>query len=165
MDVPDFSPRMPEVEPLPDGFVEFAWGMAENTARGELVIITPGRNIITSGELPPKDRLTSQQLDYLSQIAPLNQSWRIVAIGLTDLETFQIDAYQAVPILGVLEALVQIGHRVLLFEGHASALTSLCRSADLLIVEAGMLPYMHSDWERVARSELRKPNVLRINMR
>lgn len=159
----DFTPRMPTVEPLPNGLVEFARGMAANTDQRELVIITPGRNVITSGALPPLNTLHPTLIADLEAIAPSDRPWQIVAIGLTERDLFEANAYQAVPFLSILEGLVQLGHAVILFEGHPSALLSVCRDADLLIVDGQMTPFLQSDWQETALTVLRQPNIIKVN--
>jgi len=155
---------MPAVEPIPEGMVDFLWRTAADRSRNELIILTPGRNYMTSGELPSKDELTKAQVDFIKSIVPLDEQWRIAAIGMTDSEGFQADAYKAVPILSMLESLVQVGHAVILFEGHPSALKEICAGGDLLIVDETMVSFLQPDWMDAAKSVLSRPNVIQLRV-
>ncbi len=57
---------------------------------------------------------------------------------------------------------MQIGHAVVLFEGHPSALAEVCRAADLLVVDSEMIPFLQTDWLPVAQAVMREPNVVKV---
>lgn len=80
---------------------------------------------------------------------------------MTELQAFRENSYRAVPFLDFLEGLVRLGHAVVLFEGHASALTRVCQDADLLIVDEAMISFLQSDWLSAAEAVMRRPCVLK----
>jgi hypothetical protein len=67
---------------------------------------------------------------------------------------------QFIPFLGYLIGMAYLGHSVVVFEGHPSALSIACRDADLLIVDGAMLQHLQKDRVTVATSVLRKRKIL-----
>ena len=159
----DYSPRMPAVAPLQEGIVQYARDLAFDPVNRRLIMLTPDRQIKTSTNLAPRDTLPHEFIAHLESIAPSTEQWLIAAIGMTDFEALQEDPYQAVPFLGTLEGFVQLGHAVLLFEGHSSALGAVCENADLLLVDELMIPHLQPDWLQIALSVMRNEYVIRIN--
>ncbi len=159
----NFSPRMPAVAPLKEGTVQYARDLAFDPVNRRLVMITPGRDIKTSVNLPPKDTLPQEFIAHLESIAPSTEQWLIVSIGMTDFDALQEDPYQAIPFLGTLEGFVQLGHAVILFEGHANALAEVCENADLLLIDEQMIPYMNESWLQVTLNVMRNDYIIRIN--
>ena len=159
----DFSPRMPEVTPLREGTVQYARDLAFDPVNRRLVMITPGREIKTSVNLPPKDTLPQEFIAHLESIAPSTEQWLIVAIGMTDYDALQEDPYQCIPFLGTLEGFVQLGHAVILFEGHSNALAEVCENADLLLVDESMISHMKEDWLQISLNVMRNDYIIRIN--
>jgi len=158
----DFRPRMPEVDEMIEEALELARQMAADREKRQLVILTPGRNVTSSATLPPRETLRPEFLAELESLAPSDRQRSIVAIGMTDFRAFQANPYLAVPFLKLLHGLVQIGHGVILFEGHPSALAEVCRDADLLIVDGEMIPFLQPDWLPVAQAVMREPNVVKV---
>ena len=159
----DFSPRMPAVSPLQEGTVQYARDLAFDPVNRRLVMITPGREIKTSVNLPPKDTLPQEFIAHLESIAPSTEQWLIVAIGMTDYEALHEDPYQCIPFLGTLEGFVQLGHAVILFEGHPNAIAEVCENADLLLVDELMIPHLKDDWLQVILNVMRNDYIIRIN--
>jgi len=156
----DFTPRMPEVDEMKGEALEHARQMA---AHGEkLIIFTPGRNVTFSATLPPRETLREDFFAELESLAPSDRQRSIVAIGMTEFRAFLANPYLAVPFLKLLHGLVQIGHAVILFEGHASALAEVCRDADLLVVDSEMIQFLQTDWLPVAQAVMREPNVVKV---
>lgn len=163
MEAVDFSPRMPEVEKdFEEGAIALAKELASDHAKRQMAILTPGRNVKRSKTLPPPEELPPGNRNILESIAPSARPQFIVAIGMTEVNAFQSNPYRAVPFLNVLEGLVQIGHAVLLFEGHSSALSAVCKDADLLLVDEAMIPFLQADWMTAAESGMKFPCVLKI---
>lgn len=154
---------MPTVAPLKEGTVQYARDLAFDPVNRRLVMITPKREIKTSTNLPPKDTLPQEFIAHLESIAPSTEQWLIVAIGMTDYDALQVDAYQCIPFLGTLEGFVQLGHAVILFEGHANALAEVCENADLLLVDEKMIPFMKAEWLQVTLNVMRNDYIIRIN--
>jgi len=161
----DFSPRMPEVDSdlLTEEVIIFAQDMAENQSERHLVIITPGRMIKTSDTLPARETLAPEFVSRLETIAPSNKPWNIIAIGMTEFRAFNASPNNSVPFLDLLHGFVQIGHAVILFEGHPSGFTQMCRNRDLIVVDSEMIPFLQSDWLETAKSTMRNPNILKVN--
>jgi Flp pilus assembly protein TadD len=161
----DFSPRMPEVDAdlLTEEVLNLAQSMATDQDKRQLIIITPGRLIRTSDVLPPRETLSSEFVSMLEGVAPSGKQWNIIAIGMTEFRAFNASPNTSVPFLELLHGFVQIGHAVILFEGHPSGLMQMCPNRDLLVVDSEMIPFLQSDWLEIARSTMRKPNILKVN--
>lgn len=161
----DFSPRMPEVDSdlLTDELLTIAQDMAEIKSKPKLVIITPGRLIKTSDPLPGRETIEPKLLSMLEEIAPSSNYWNVIAIGMTEFRAFNASPHNSVPFLNLLHGFAQIGHAVILFEGHPSGFIQMCRNCDLLVVDSEMIPFLQSDWLEVARTTMRTPNILKVN--
>jgi len=68
----DFTPRMPEVEPITGDVIQFARLMAIKKEKRQVVYITPGRIINTLGPLPPPEETMSQ--DMIAQLKSMVQT-------------------------------------------------------------------------------------------
>jgi hypothetical protein len=168
----DFTPRMPEVDVPPDLDARFA--RARRIASGDevvasprgrvegqrhLVIVTPGRMCM----MQPCPRPGSMQADTVAaieQVAPSSKPLTIAVIALTELSALRANLAKAIPFVGYLFGLAYLGHTVVVFEGHASALRAGCRDADLIIVDEAMIPFLSRDWLTVAWSVTRTPQAL-----
>jgi tetratricopeptide repeat protein len=161
----DFSPRMPDVDSdmLTNELLTIAQDMAEIKREPKLVIITPGRLIKTSDPLPGRETIEPKFLSMLEEIAPSSNHWNILAIGMTEFRAFNASPHNSVPFLNLLHGFAQIGHAVILFEGHPSGLTQMCRNRDMIVVDSEMIPFLQTDWLEVAKSTMRQPNVLKVN--
>lgn len=161
----DFSPRMPQVDEdrLTEEVLNVAQGMATDRIKRQLVIITPGRLIKTSDPLPARETLAPEFVSMLEGFAPSIQHWNIIAIGMTEFRAFNASPNTSVPFLELLHGFIQIGHAVILFEGHPSGFTQMCRDRDLLVVDSEMIPFLQTDWLEIAKSTMRQPNVLKVN--
>ena len=158
----DFTPRMPDARPVQEGVVDYARDVAFDPVNRRLVMITPDRRIKTSPILPSKHELPIQFVVELESIAPSAGQWLIVAIGLTDPDALALDMYRCVPFMGMLQGLSQIGHAVVLFEGHEEALGDVCKDANLLIVDDAMIPFLAEDWMARVLGSMRNPYIIRI---
>ena len=159
----DYSPRMPAVAPLQEGIVQRARDLAFDPINRRLVMITPERTIKTSESLAPSDMLPDEFVAHLESIAPSTEQWLIVAVGMTDYEAVQEDPYQAIPFFGTLEGFVQLGHAVILFEGHNNALGAVCENADLLLVDEKMIPHLSENWLQITLNVMRNDYIIRVN--
>jgi hypothetical protein len=163
MDEIDYSPHMPEVgQTLPEDTLDYARQIASDSAKRHLVIITPGRTITTSSHLPPPDSLNQDFSAWLKKLVPLPPPANVVAIGMTDPKAFRANPDQAVPFMNMLEGLVQLGHAVILFEGHPSAFTKIVRGIDGLIVDAEMVPFLQEDWLQTAIKVMKGQIILEV---
>lgn len=161
----DFSPRMPEVDSdmLTEELLTIVQDMAEIKSKRQLVIITPGRLIKTSAPLPAHETLAPDFLSMIEALAPSSSQWIIIAIGMTEFRAFNASPHNSVPFLKLLHGFAQIGHAVILFEGHPSGLAQMCRHRDLLVVDSEMIPFLQTDWLEIARSTMRTLNILKVN--
>jgi hypothetical protein len=140
-----------------------AQDMAEIKSKPKLVIITPGRLIKTSDPLPGRETIEPKFLSMLEEIAPSTNRWNVLAIGMTEFRAFNASPHNSVPFLHLLHGFAQIGHSVILFEGHPSAFTQMCNNRDLLVVDSEMIPFLQSDWLEIARTTMRTPNILKVD--
>jgi hypothetical protein len=151
MDEIDYTPHMPDVgETLPEETLDYARQIASDSAKRHLVMITPGRAVTTSSHLPPPGSMNHDFAAWLKKLVPLRPPANVVAIGMTDQKAFRANPDQAIPFMNILEGLVQLGHAVILFEGHPSAFTEVVRGVDALIVDAEMAPFLQKDWLQTA---------------
>ena len=127
-------------------------------------MITPNREIKTSINLPPKDTLPQEFIAHLESLAPSTEQWLIVAIGMTEFTAIKDDPYQCIPFLGSLEGFVQLGHAVILFEGHTNALPEVCENADMLIIDERMIQHMKKDWLPIVLSVMRNDYIIRVKV-
>ena len=160
----DYSPRMPNVSPMKEGVVQYARDLAFDPINRRLILITPNREIKTSINLPPKDTLPQEFIAHLESLAPSTEQWLIIAIGMTEFTALKDNSYQCIPFLGTLEGFVQLGHAVILFEGHNNALPEVCENADMLIIDERMIPYMKKDWLSLVLTCMRNDYVIRVNV-
>jgi hypothetical protein len=163
-----YRPRMPEVEVVPA--IEDVFGRAREAARGEtslpdarphdrhLVVVTPGRMLMLQA-CPPAGSMAAKQVASIEQMLPSAVPRAIAVIAYTELRAIETDFAKAIPFAGMLLGCAYVGHAVWVFEGHLSALVAGCRSADVLLVDGGMLPYLPADWATVGASAMRRKEI------
>ena len=100
----------------------------------------------------------SQVAAFRKMLSPDRQR-HIAAVGYTELTAIKTSLAKAIPFMGMLLGLAYIGHAVWVFEGHISALAHGCRDADVLLVDGGMLPHLHADWQAAASATMRRPEI------
>ena len=125
-----------------------------------VAIILPNRRIGVQ-ECPPSGSSTAAMVQSIESILPSNEPCNVVAIAFTDIAvpgTIE-DIARAIPFLGFLMGFAYVGHNVIIFEGHASTYAAGLSEADLLLVDAQMIPFLQRDWLEVAFAVLRKPEV------
>lgn len=163
-----FAPYMPEVDiPVNAGVFAKARtdianaGAKERLAPGQhcLGILTPGRllmivNAPMPGSVP--DQFVAQVKALLASDKPLN----ITAIGFTALEPLMKDKAKCIPMLGQLLGFAYVGHNVLVFEGHTSALELGLQDCDVLWIDSAMLPFLEDGWIHVADRMMVPPRIL-----
>ncbi len=167
----DAAVGMPEVDVPPDAEERFAeaWRMASadaptppgHTVRGQrhIVIVTPGR-MLMSQPCPRPGSMKAEALGPIEAIAPSTTRLRIAVIAFTQLDRLLKNVADAIPFAGYLWGLGYVGHTVVVFEGHPSALKAGCRDADMLIVDEAMVPHLQRDWASVAWGVMRAPQIL-----
>ena len=134
---------------------------AEKIPKGQrhVAIITPGRMIILVAAPSPHTQ-SEQQLEPARSILPSEEPLQITAISYTKLEAYLEDKTKTkcIPFLGFLLAFAYLGHNVIVFEGHPSALESSVKNSDVLFLDSGMLPFMPEIWADVVFRAM-KPNA------
>ena len=147
---------MPEVDQVPD--IEAVFAKARRDAVHQVVIITPGR-MLMSRPCPPPGSMPPDKVTSFEQMMPSKVKRHVAAIAFTELRALTRDASKAIPFLGLLLGLAYIGHAVWVFEGHPSALPAGCRDADVLIADGAMVPALQKDWVSVASGVMKRPEV------
>ena len=122
----------------------------------QAVIVLPDRRLLILPMFDPKQVSIDprqQAKSVLRSDRPLHIS--VIACtgfkGLVQDEEVTVSAMiRSIPFLSFLASYAYVGHTVVVFEGHYSALEAGIRNADLLIVDSGMLPFLQMDWATVA---------------
>ena len=168
-----YAPFMPDVDE--QGNVQEVFAEARTAAskapdgRG-IVLIGPDRAVMVL-PVPPRSPGMDAQAPRVPDI-PSDQPRNIAVIANTgilaatqgkppDLQ----EAAKVIPFLGMLIAFGYAGHRVWIFEGHASALTAGLEHAEILLLDSGMLPLLQNDWMSVAQRVMDPPRRVLIHSR
>jgi hypothetical protein len=181
-----FEPHMPGVDLLSDmeGFFVQARELLEAESTDELVqkaglglltppentggktpkgqrhvaVITPGR-MISLAPAPLPNTKSEKELAPIKSILPSEKPLQITAISYTKLEAYMEDKTKTkcIPFLGFLLAFAYLGHNVIVFEGHPSALEFGVKNSDALFMDSAMLPFMGDNWADVVFKSM-KPN-------
>ena len=152
----DFSPRMPDVEEVPDLEERFSHARvaAADPQQRRIAIVSPQR-LTMFQDCPPKGTASPAMVAAIHQIVRTWDPLNIAVIGMTDVDAVMEDWSQAIPIAGFLLGMGYLGHRVVVFEGHPSSIAAGCRDADLLLVDGAMEPFLPENWVELARSTMR----------
>ncbi len=162
---------MPEVDVPPDLEERFrkAWRIAsgqEPAAQGDapigqryIVIMTPGRMLMAK-PCPHPNSMPAAAVQAIEKIAPPAPPLNITVIAFTRLDQLMKNMKEAIPFVGYLFGLGYIGHNVVVFEGHSTALAAGCRDADMLIVDEAMVPYLQQQWASAAWGVMRGAKIL-----
>ena len=124
----------------------------EAAAKGQrhVAVITPGR-MISLVPAPRPRSLSEKQLAPVKSILPSQVPLQISAISYTKLEAYVQDTSKTkcIPFLGFLLAFAYLGHSVIVFEGHPSALEFGVKNSHVLFMDSGMLPFLAENWAEV----------------
>jgi hypothetical protein len=155
-----FDPRMPDVDLRADAGSAFAKARAKASGESEnfrIAIVRPDRAVLFF-PLPPPPPETSQMAKQLAAVIPSDRSRNIAVISSTEFTMNRTgtgaslqEANSAIPFIGILCGLAYLGHRIWIFEGHASALAQGLEHSEVLVVDSGMLPFLQPDWMQVAQ--------------
>ncbi len=115
-----------------------------------VAIVTPGR-MLSFVPAPAPGAKSEKELAPLKAMLGNDRPLQITAISYTFLKAYLEDKTRTkcIPFLGILLGFAYLGHNVLVFEGHASALQYGVQGSDLLIIDSGMLPFLPEDWASV----------------
>lgn len=160
---------MPEVDLGSDFSTAVAEARKQTSGPGdparerEVAIITPGR-LIMGLPCPAQGSVAPQMVAGIRAIVPEEQPQDVTAIAFNDVvKRGALDASKVnelIPFTGYLIGMAYVGHSVIVFEGHPSALAAGCRDADLLIVDGAMAGHLQEDWVVVAARAMRNPRIL-----
>ena len=128
------------------------------------VVITPSHGLLFPlGSVPPNSK-RAEDVALMEKLVPRNPPVNITAIALNTVETLLDGGWKrSIPFAGLLLGFAYIGHNVIITEGHPSILAAACKDADLLLVDAGMVPFLEADWSDVAWKHLRTKNIIILN--
>ena len=123
-----------------------------------IAVITPGR-MISLAAAPLPNTKSEKELAPIKSILPSEKPLQITAISYTKLKAYMEDKTKTkcIPFLGFLLAFAYLGHNVIVFEGHPSALEYGVKNSDVLFIDSGMLPFLAEDWAEVVFKSM-KPN-------
>jgi hypothetical protein len=169
-----FEPHMPEVDVLSDmgglfaktramleaeniteyiqrvGFDQLIRPDKPSKGQRHVAIITP-RRMVYLQPAPGPNTQPEQEVTLLKELLPGAAPLQITVISYTELEAYMEDKTRTrcIPFLGYLLGFAYIGHNVVVFEGHPSALEHGARNSDVLIIDSGMLPFMPENWAEI----------------
>lgn len=161
-----FEPHMPGVDVLSDMdafFADIRHGLETadvESASGDgrlipgqrgVAIVTPGRSALFI-PAPPPGSMSRKNVESAKRGLRANKILKISVISYTKLEAVMEDKEKTkcIPFLGHLISFAYLGHNVVVFEGHPSALESGIRNSDLLIIDSGMMPFLQENWADIA---------------
>jgi hypothetical protein len=160
---PNLDAALPTVRPLSAAALEacviLARKLATSTKPQRPVVITSERDVWLL-EWPQEARLTPTVLAELRELVPPGRPWYVAAIGSTAPQALRPGSRLALPMLDWLHGLAQLGHTVVLFEGHASLLERVLRGADLLLVEKALEEALPFQWSATADRVMAEPRIL-----
>lgn len=167
-------PRMPEVDRLAPERLESVFHLAfTQPSSSGVVIVTSGR-LQAEMALPQNASLPSDLAESGKKLASdlfgaaRNLHVLVISYAPTDALTADESVMrlaECIPFLGILLALGSAGHRIVVFEGHPSALPIAARDADVLLVDDGMAPFLQSDWQAVARKAMKPEARILVHRR
>jgi hypothetical protein len=128
-----------------------------------VALITPGR-LVMMLPCPHPEAVNPAMIAGIRAVVPEEQPQVISCIAFNDvvrmgaLDVAKVN--ELIPFTGYLLGMAFLGHNVVVFEGHPSALATGCLEADLLIVDAPMADLLQEDWVAVAARAMRHPRIL-----
>lgn len=148
--------RLPEVDVKPiEETLQFfiaARQMAVDPAKRRIIVVTPGR-MFMQVPCPPPGSMPPEAIQGIQQLIPMKPPINVTVIANNDLSYLSQGAAgtaRIIPFLGYVLGMGYIGHNVVVFEGHPSALAAGCANAHLLILDEAMIPFLQPDWLQVA---------------
>ena len=146
-----------------------AWKATQKNRQGQrfISVITPGRLVMgiqgaAPGAYPESQLAPARELIHPPNKKPLN----IVVIGNNNVAPM-LKQYpnpvlaldKLIPFFGYALAWHYMGNRVIVFEGHESALEIACKKADALMIDKAMLPYLPQNWTARIEKVMRRVYV------
>lgn len=175
---------------LDDIFRKARAAVAEGTPHQPMIgLLTPGRILVTLGGVP-RNQIGMGQKAMLDGIVGGDTPKTITVIAMTDVigpaqtaqkgglfgsfrraiggkqDTPQVAprdaAVKKIPFLGILFAISGLGHNVVAFEGHRSALRAGCKDVDLVMIDEAMLDHLPSDWNGIVTNAIKPEGVILV---
>jgi hypothetical protein len=125
-----------------------------------IVLPMPRRSPAMEAQLPKVPEVTSDRPMNIAVIANTGILPKMQGIPAEVEEVAKV-----IPFLGSLIGFCYAGHRVWIFEGHPSTLAAGLQTAEILLVDSGMLPMLQSDWMSAAQSKMDPPRRVLIYSR
>lgn len=162
---------MPTVEVPPDTEERFAKARliasgkkpanpsADTAGERCIVVVTPGRTFAIL-RCPRANSMPPNAVQALEKIAPSSRPLNVAVIAYLQIDPLLEKHLKATPVVGLIIGLSCIGHNVIVFEGHPSALNAGCRDAEMLVVDETMIPHLQKGWEHAAWTVMRGPDIL-----
>lgn len=173
---------------LADIFKNAREAVAEGTPEEPLIgILTPGRFLLTLGGVP-RSKIDTQQQTMLNNITGDDSPKTVAVIAMTDIigqnqqpqksgmfgslrRAFggngeqtkfspRNEAIKKIPFLGYLFALSGVGHNIVAFEGHSSALQIGCKDVDLVLIDGAMVDHLQKDWNAIITNAIKPEGVI-----
>jgi hypothetical protein len=124
-----------------------------------VAIILPNREIALQPTLA-SGSAAERLVQMAEKSLPSNKVCNVVGIAFNDLKGMATETLaQTIPFLGLLLGSAYIGHNVVVFEGHPSALAEGLVGADVLLADSEMVPLLQRNWVDVAFEVMRDPKV------
>lgn len=155
---------MPDVD-ADDEVQQNAFAMAREISGNDraVAIVTPGRVVIPF-PAPPSGSMPADMVQDIQQIVSDRKTRQITVIAFNDLVMHGAltpeQATEHIPFLGYLIGMAYLGHNVIVFEGHPTALKFGCEDADLLILDQEMETHLQSNWIEVTCHAMRSASIL-----
>ena len=160
VDVPaDIEERFKKAWRLASGGPDIATLTAAPAGQRYIVVVTPGRATIIQ-PCPRPGSMDAASVQAIQKVAPTHSPSNIAVIAFTQFDPAVTSMAKAIPFLGYVMGLSYIGHNVVVFEGHASAINAACREADMVIVDEAMVPHLQHDWMSAVLRAMRGSQLL-----
>jgi hypothetical protein len=134
----------------------------------QMIVVTPRRTLTCVPVGPP----SRDALEQARRVFGSDQPLRISVVSFTKFDSTmeappqRIGAMnKSIPFFGFLLGFAEVGHAVVVFEGHPSAFEAGVRDSEVLIVDSAMLPFLQQDWASVAFGAMRRGAEILIHDR
>jgi tetratricopeptide (TPR) repeat protein len=156
--------KMPGVDdpPITDLGEVFTTARERTGDKRFVAIVTPGR-LIAQISCPPPGSMPANVVNSIEQMAPSSGPLNVTVIANNDLEYVAKGAAainKIIPFFGYILGLAYIGHNVLTFEGHPTALAIGCKNANLVILDDAMIPLLQPDWLQVVLGAMNTQRIM-----
>lgn len=129
-----------------------------------IALITPERLICQLPTNRPRS-MNANAVRSIEVLLPRSSQKHVVAIAFYEWSpsVTMRELSATIPFFGFLMGFAYIGHTVVVFEGHPSAFQVALYDADMLLVDADLVPFLTQDWMYLARQVMRTPAIYLYN--